>query len=279
MLGRCGAPERPGEMPDAAPDAPLPMTPADIDGDGVLNESDNCPAVANADQHDEDGDKLGDVCDNCPHIANADQANVMEGNLADEVGDVCDPRPGVAGDTIEKFYPFRAVPADVTVEGSWSIVNDGYQYAGGGEATLKVSGVRDRVLIEIAGTVVTTPTGNSEVVALIGGANDAHHDCGYYDDTSSNPDDFHTALLGYWDGREWDEIAGKHNVSRRLSGAFTIRVAGDSTANTLSCTTSDTRETLTTTSTGADRLVPGTVGIYIATSSVNVRYIIIYGRQ
>lgn len=38
---------------------PLP----DQDGDGVANQDDNCPAVANASQADADGDCMGDVCD------------------------------------------------------------------------------------------------------------------------------------------------------------------------------------------------------------------------
>jgi hypothetical protein len=35
----------------------------DIDGDGLLNGSDNCPSVQNA-AGDGDGDGVGDVCDN-----------------------------------------------------------------------------------------------------------------------------------------------------------------------------------------------------------------------
>ncbi|MBE2223837.1 MAG: polysaccharide lyase family 7 protein, partial [Anaerolineae bacterium] len=35
----------------------------DDDGDGVVNSSDNCPAMANSDQADFDGDGAGDVCD------------------------------------------------------------------------------------------------------------------------------------------------------------------------------------------------------------------------
>ena len=37
--------------------------PPDPDGDGINSLTDNCPAVANADQKDTDGDKLGDACD------------------------------------------------------------------------------------------------------------------------------------------------------------------------------------------------------------------------
>jgi streptogramin lyase len=35
----------------------------DTDGDGLLDDVDNCPAVANANQADNDGDGLGDACD------------------------------------------------------------------------------------------------------------------------------------------------------------------------------------------------------------------------
>ena len=37
----------------------------DVDADGVEDERDNCPTLANADQHDEDADRVGDVCDRC----------------------------------------------------------------------------------------------------------------------------------------------------------------------------------------------------------------------
>jgi len=42
-------------------DAELP----DADADGVEDEHDICPTLANADQHDEDGDRVGDACDQC----------------------------------------------------------------------------------------------------------------------------------------------------------------------------------------------------------------------
>jgi hypothetical protein len=80
---------------------------ADADGDGVPDDTDNCPNDANADQADGDSDGAGDVCDpcptdnpddidgdgvctsadNCPNDANADQAD----GDSDGAGDVCDP--------------------------------------------------------------------------------------------------------------------------------------------------------------------------------------------
>ena len=38
----------------------------DRDRDGVADEWDNCPRVANPDQQDNDGDGVGDACDRCP---------------------------------------------------------------------------------------------------------------------------------------------------------------------------------------------------------------------
>jgi hypothetical protein len=45
----------------------------DSDGDGVCDNVDNCPTVANADQLDTDKDGVGDACDNCPYTYNPDQ--------------------------------------------------------------------------------------------------------------------------------------------------------------------------------------------------------------
>jgi len=95
----------------------------DSDGDGIVDDVDNCPTVANADQADGDGDGVGDACDlcpsdpgktdpgvcgcgvadtdsdadgtpdcndNCPVTPNSDQLDTD----GDGVGDVCDQCPG-----------------------------------------------------------------------------------------------------------------------------------------------------------------------------------------
>lgn len=47
-----------------APPPPIPSNPAgDDDGDGVRNDSDNCPTVANPSQGNRDGDASGNACD------------------------------------------------------------------------------------------------------------------------------------------------------------------------------------------------------------------------
>jgi hypothetical protein len=83
------------------------MRPLDGDGDGVADGTDNCPAVANANQADFDGDGTGDACDSdldgdgvedsldtCPTIASPNQTDTD----GDGLGDVCD--PDVDGDQI-----------------------------------------------------------------------------------------------------------------------------------------------------------------------------------
>lgn len=61
----------------------------DWDGDGKVNDSDNCPVKTNPDQADGDGDGVGDACDNCPVTANPGQSDADD----DGVGDDCDNCP------------------------------------------------------------------------------------------------------------------------------------------------------------------------------------------
>jgi hypothetical protein len=82
-------------------DADIPDTPGpdvnpggDEDGDGVINDVDNCVFVANPGQEDTDiggGDGVGDACDNCPEDINPDQNDQKDG---DGIGDFCDDSDG-----------------------------------------------------------------------------------------------------------------------------------------------------------------------------------------
>ena len=73
--------------------------PLDGDGDGIMNSSDNCPLMNNADQLDTDGDGIGDVCDddldgdgitnsrdNCPLVSNSSQSDSLDNGVGDACG-------------------------------------------------------------------------------------------------------------------------------------------------------------------------------------------------
>ena len=58
----------------------------DIDGDGIINEEDNCVDTYNDGQRDRDDDGVGDACDNCPQAPNFDQAD----SDMNQIGDACE---------------------------------------------------------------------------------------------------------------------------------------------------------------------------------------------
>jgi len=76
----------------------------DQDDDGVADAADNCPAIANGDQHNEDRDRFGDKCDPCPPVMDDNPADGDD----DGVADACDPRPMMGGDRIAVFEGFGA---------------------------------------------------------------------------------------------------------------------------------------------------------------------------
>lgn len=92
-------------LPDAMVDV-MPQ-PGDMDGDGVLDFTDNCPQAPNADQHDEDLDLTGDACDACPVTPFAADANAD----ADDLPDACDPHVNTPGDRVEMLWTFAGPPA------------------------------------------------------------------------------------------------------------------------------------------------------------------------
>lgn len=57
--------ENPNDPNSPDPNDPY-VDPTDFDGDGDINERDNCPNVFNQEQTDSDGDGAGDACDGCP---------------------------------------------------------------------------------------------------------------------------------------------------------------------------------------------------------------------
>jgi hypothetical protein len=281
IRGTCRAPGGDGvdAMINPEVDAFIPDgSPADVDADGVANATDNCADKHNPDQHDEDKDGVGDVCDNCPHVANTDQARTGESATPNGAGDACDPRPQQAGDAIQKFYSFHVPPAGTTTEGTWALDGDTYRFAGGFGA-LTVTGARDKVVVEVAGTLESS-TPDMWLVISAGEANERYHSCGYYDCVDCGlPTDFHTALIEYYDGNGgFDDLAGNHELPQRLAGAFTIRMAADSTTDRITCTTSDARGMATSGFDTATLLTPGTVSVRADYGTVRLRYLVVFGR-
>jgi hypothetical protein len=93
------------------PDDPCADLGGDGDGDGVCDDIDNCPLVANPSQSNSDTDGLGDACDNCPIADNPIQncsdntdcigasntclvstgfCSAQNNNDGDDEGDFCD---------------------------------------------------------------------------------------------------------------------------------------------------------------------------------------------
>lgn len=93
--------------------------PTDTDGDGWVDEADNCALISNPTQADWDSDGRGDACDdadgdgdrddvdNCRSQPNADQAD----HDSDGVGDVCDPDAPVSA-AFDWTMPARSVDAN-----------------------------------------------------------------------------------------------------------------------------------------------------------------------
>lgn len=65
------------------PDDPCAELGGDGDGDGVCDDNDNCPLVANADQSDSNADGIGDACAGTPNLAITLEHSPLEPTAAD----------------------------------------------------------------------------------------------------------------------------------------------------------------------------------------------------
>jgi len=186
--------------------------PGDRDGDGVPDLRDNCPDVANADQHDEDGDGVGNPCDNCPATPNAMQANAD----ADGVGDACDPEPA-APDHIALFEGFDAMPT------GW-MINPGITVAGGKMSVPSFHSASAPLVsaqgwVETAYTVTALPATadtyrSVEVIAQAGASGTVGaYRCGLFD----NPQTPDTLNLELQDFKSPYSITGQYQLGANFS--------------------------------------------------------------
>lgn len=107
-------------MLETTTNPPAPLNP-DLDGDGVPNEDDAFPLDPN-EWADSDGDGIGDNSDNCPTVSNPDQADSNNNGI----GDACDNLAPVANagtdQTITRTSP---AGASVSLDGTGSTDADG----------------------------------------------------------------------------------------------------------------------------------------------------------
>jgi hypothetical protein len=139
----------------AVSDAPPDAESTDRDGDGITNDADNCPDVANADQHDEDGDSLGDVCDPCP--PSDDNTDDDDDGVAND----CDPNPEMPGERILMFEGFAdGVPMGWTTNGPMWMASedDAVVTSSGAIATATFPALGDHEAV-VAGLSITSITG------------------------------------------------------------------------------------------------------------------------
>jgi hypothetical protein len=158
--------------------------PGDGDGDGVGNLIDNCPAIANPDQHDEDLDKLGDRCDPCPHL----MGTALDSD-GDGVGDACDPQPQLAKQQIKLFDPFTSTLPVWSSSAGVSVVGDQMRIPGGRESNLAIGTGELRIATRGTVTAVATAIPHQLLIAFGFNTSDTRYHYGeFYDDNGTSGD-------------------------------------------------------------------------------------------
>src|SRR5688572_12343589 len=167
-----------------------PVDPNDIDGDGILNELDSCPEVADPSQHDEDGDRFGDLCDVCPTVADPLQTDTGEtGSIAfeDGVGDACDPRPTRGGDKIGALHTFATDTTPSWLGAGWTIADDRARARDAARWQHRSAVTGDAVTARLAiESLEWTATGGSVAVAVDGDGVEGGRSCTLFQDRDAD---------------------------------------------------------------------------------------------
>jgi hypothetical protein len=161
-------------MIDASSGAEMMMPqPGDMDGDGVLDAADNCPAISNATQDDEDGDHKGDLCDPCPQLAAAVDDLDTDG---DGVGNGCDPRPTMGGDALTYWNGFNAdgaglPPGMTAVHGSvtrWSTAGGTLVFMANSDdwGMVMADAMSQRHVVDTQFTIISTRSGTAQAAGV-----------------------------------------------------------------------------------------------------------------
>ena len=215
---------------------------------------------------DEDGDGVLDDSDNCPTIENGDQANHLETDVgipSDEVGDACDPNPTTGGDTL--FFTSFATLAGFDHLGAVTLRGDTVTLAApSGTADLTTSAAianPERIEVSIQQTDIIAGDQGLFIIAV--DASDVVLRVGV--DTSC-PGSQPCTYLEYAGSSAFDpwaaEIDQVRGISYDTNQVVTITTTGSSH---------------TTSGVGTFPLRTGAIGVEVKNTTGAVHYLLVYG--
>src|SRR5262245_60022676 len=137
-----------------------------------------------------------------------------------------------------------------------------------------VTGARDKVLVEIGGTLTTTPN-EARVGLFAGDGNNRYYDCTLYNCSGNGgcgSQYYVAAGIGRDAGSGWQGVDADE-LQQPFTGAFTMRISADSTANRVVCFTRDSRGDHTNQDNNASSLQAGEVGVDAFPAGIWLRYL------
>jgi hypothetical protein len=257
-------------VPIDTPDGP----PGDGDADGINDISDNCPAKANVDQHDEDADLIGDVCDPCPHLS----GNAADGD-ADGVGDACDPQPAIAKQRIKFFDPFTADLPEWTTFSGTSRLGETLRVlatSGSGDARLNIATGETRTYM--GGTIPTIGSSTPHQLSVNYGTNtggDIYHYVEFYDSSGNGGG----VTITERNGNTYNELADSPYAGALPTGAWSMRIDESVKAQQIQllATVGGTAHPLLSASTAAApaHIAGNRINIYVRSADVRFDYFLV----